>query len=50
MLPTYGDQKPQLRLVPTADDRALFRSLMTKTWEEIRKQYPKYFYKNGESS
>lgn len=47
MLPTYGDQKPQLRLVPTADDRALFRSLMTKTWDEVRRQYPSYFYKNG---
>jgi uncharacterized protein with ParB-like and HNH nuclease domain len=47
MLPTYGDQKPQLRLVPTADDRALYRTLMSKTWDEVRKQYPDYFYKNG---
>lgn len=47
MLPTYGDQKPQLRLLPTADDRDLFRHLMTKTWHEVRKQYPNYFYKNG---
>lgn len=47
MLATYGDQKPQLRLVPTADDRELFRWLMTKSWDEVRQQYPKFFYKNG---
>ena len=46
-LATYGDQKPQLRLVPTADDRDLFRILMTKSWPDVRKKYPACFYKNG---
>jgi uncharacterized protein with ParB-like and HNH nuclease domain len=47
MLPTYGDQKPQLRLLPTADDRDLFHHLMTLSWDEVQKKYSNLFYKNG---
>ena len=47
MLATYGDEKPKLRLVPTADDRELFQVLMTKSWADVRKRYADRFYKNG---
>lgn len=46
-LPSYGDTPSPLRLLPTADDRELFKALMESDWDEVRDRYPSRFYKNG---
>lgn len=42
-----ASSKRPLKLVPTADDRAIFDKLMRLSWDAIRDAYPDCFYKKG---
>lgn len=48
-LPSYGGEPSPLRLLPTADDRQLFKTLMGSDWSTLREQYrdKRWFYQNG---
>jgi len=37
----------RLKLMPTPADRAIFRDLMTETFETVRSRHSQFFYKNG---
>jgi len=45
--PQLRDRIERYKLYPTAYDRKLYCDLIDLGWEDLRKKYPQYFYKNG---